>query len=54
MVQYRLLPVIANAYALMFTGREMLRLYHLNIEAMKQGNFDILADLHATSSGLKR
>ncbi|KAI9278626.1 acyl-CoA dehydrogenase/oxidase C-terminal [Phascolomyces articulosus] len=53
MVQYRLLPVIANAYALMFTGKEMLRLYHLNIEAMKQGNFGILADLHATSSGLK-
>ncbi|KAI7854636.1 acyl-CoA dehydrogenase/oxidase C-terminal [Circinella umbellata] len=53
MVQYRILPIIANAYALMFTGREMLRLYHLNIEAMKQGNFDILADLHATSSGLK-
>ncbi|KAI9499269.1 acyl-CoA dehydrogenase/oxidase C-terminal [Zychaea mexicana] len=53
MVQYRLLPIIAQAYALLFTGQEMMRLYHLNMEAMKQGNFDILADLHASSSGLK-
>ncbi|KAI8142051.1 acyl-CoA dehydrogenase/oxidase [Fennellomyces sp. T-0311] len=53
MVQYRLFPLIASAYALQFTGREMIRLYYLNQEAMKKGNFELLADLHASSSGLK-
>lgn len=53
MQQYRLLPVVASAYACFFTGREMFRLYNLNQEAMSQGNFNILADLHASSSGLK-
>ncbi|KAI9281999.1 acyl-CoA dehydrogenase/oxidase C-terminal [Sporodiniella umbellata] len=53
MQQYRLLPIISAAYACFFTGREMLRLYDLNQKAMKDGNFDLLADLHASSSGLK-
>lgn len=53
MQQYRLLPIIASAYACFFTGREMLRLYDLNQEAMQKGNFGLLADLHASSSGLK-
>ncbi|KAL0078780.1 acyl-CoA dehydrogenase/oxidase C-terminal [Phycomyces blakesleeanus] len=53
MQQYRLLPAVAATYAFFFTGREMLRLYDLNQEAMKNGNFDLLADLHASSSGLK-
>ncbi|KAI8342207.1 acyl-CoA dehydrogenase/oxidase C-terminal [Choanephora cucurbitarum] len=53
MQQYRLLPALAAAYACFFTGREMIRLYNLNQEAMQQGNFSLLADLHASSSGLK-
>ncbi|RCH98271.1 hypothetical protein CU097_012978 [Rhizopus azygosporus] len=53
MQQYRLLPIVAAAYACFFTGREMLRLYDLNQEAMQKGNFNLLADLHASSSGLK-
>lgn len=53
MQQYRLLPAVAAAYACFFTGREMIRLYNLNQEAMQQGNFSLLADLHASSSGLK-
>ncbi|GAA5798873.1 hypothetical protein HPULCUR_004280 [Helicostylum pulchrum] len=53
MQQYRLLPAVAAAYACFFTGREMLRLYNLNQEAMQNGNFSLLADLHASSSGLK-
>ncbi|KAL7317865.1 hypothetical protein PS15m_004166 [Mucor circinelloides] len=53
MQQYRLLPAVAAAYACFFTGREMMRLYNLNQEAMQQGNFSLLADLHASSSGLK-
>jgi acyl-CoA oxidase len=53
MQQYRLLPIIASAYACFFTGREMLHLYDLNQESMQNGNFGLLADLHASSSGLK-
>jgi acyl-CoA oxidase len=53
MQQYRLLPHIASAYACFFTGREMFRLYYLNQEEMQKGNFALLADLHASSSGLK-
>lgn len=53
MQQYRLLPTIATAYACFFTGREMLRLYDLNQQEMQKGNFNLLADLHASSSGLK-
>ena len=53
MQQYRLLPIVAAAYACFFTGREMLRLYDLNQTAMQQGNYSLLADLHASSSGLK-
>jgi acyl-CoA oxidase len=53
MQQYRLLPHVAAAYACFFTGREMIRLYNLNQEEMQKGNFGLLADLHASSSGLK-
>ncbi|KAI9313438.1 acyl-CoA dehydrogenase/oxidase C-terminal [Dichotomocladium elegans] len=53
MQQYRLLPIVAASYACFFTGREMMRLYNLNQEEMAKGNFDLLADLHASSSGLK-
>lgn len=53
MQQYRLLPHIASAYACFFTGREMFRLYYLNQAEMQKGNFSLLADLHASSSGLK-
>lgn len=34
-------------------GKEMLRLYGLNQQAMKDGDFSLLADVHASSSGLK-
>lgn len=53
MVQYRLFPVIAQAYACFFTGKEMYRMYNENQDRMAQGDFSYLADLHATSSGLK-
>lgn len=53
MQQYRLLPIVAAAYACYFTGYEMMRLYELNQEAVKNNNFTLLADLHASSSGLK-
>jgi len=53
MQQYRLFPIIAAAYACHFTSKEMMRLYYLNIKEMASGNFSLLADVHASSSGLK-
>ncbi|RUS16031.1 hypothetical protein BC937DRAFT_91678 [Endogone sp. FLAS-F59071] len=53
MQQYRVLPVLAQAYACHFTGKEMFRLYNNNQKQMGAGDFSLLADLHATSSGLK-
>jgi acyl-CoA oxidase len=51
--QYRLFPIIAAAYAFALTSNEMMRLYHLNIKNMASGDFSLLADVHASSSGLK-
>src|SRR5271156_3443911 len=68
MVQYRLLPLIAQSFALQFTGDQMStppshsaavpllmsgRLYMKNQKEMAGGNFGLLADLHASSTGLK-
>ncbi|KAG0035024.1 hypothetical protein BGZ81_001534 [Podila clonocystis] len=53
MQQYRLFPIIAAAYACHFTSKEMMRLYYLNMKNMASGNFSLLADVHASSSGLK-
>ncbi|KAG0313566.1 hypothetical protein BGZ99_008739 [Dissophora globulifera] len=53
MQQYRLFPIIAAAYACHFTSKEMMRLYFLNMKNMESGNFSLLADVHASSSGLK-
>ncbi|KAF9581508.1 hypothetical protein BGW38_001447 [Lunasporangiospora selenospora] len=51
--QYRLFPIIAAAYACLFTGNEMMRLYEENVKNMATGDFSLLADVHASSSGLK-
>ncbi|KAF9578212.1 hypothetical protein BGW38_006109, partial [Lunasporangiospora selenospora] len=53
MQQYRLFPIIAAAYACHYTSKEMMRLYYLNVKNMASGNFSLLADVHASSSGLK-
>ncbi|KWU43885.1 acyl-CoA oxidase [Rhodotorula sp. JG-1b] len=53
LVQARIFPPLVQAFAFHFTGKEMYRLYHLNEQAMQGGDFGILADVHATSSGLK-
>ncbi|KAI9486768.1 MAG: hypothetical protein EXX96DRAFT_496878 [Benjaminiella poitrasii] len=53
MQQHRLFPIIAQAYACHFTGQEMHRMYYKNQEKMARGDFSYLADLHASSSGLK-
>lgn len=51
--QYRLFPIIAQAYACHFTAIEMHRMFNENQAKMAQGDFSYLADLHASSSGLK-
>ncbi|ORZ25277.1 hypothetical protein BCR42DRAFT_363335 [Absidia repens] len=53
MQQYRLLPILAQSYACHFTGEAMHRMYYENQARMADGDFSYLADLHASSSGLK-
>merc|ERR1712070_1320262 len=53
MVQYRLLPIVATAYAFHFTGAAMYKQYEHNMALMKKGDFSLLADTHASSSALK-
>lgn len=53
MVQARIFPPLVQAFACHYTGKEMFRLYGLNQQAMKDGDFSLLADVHASSSGLK-
>ncbi|KAJ1949766.1 hypothetical protein IWQ62_006681, partial [Dispira parvispora] len=53
MVQYRILPVLAQAFAFQFTGIAMSVQYEDFLERVSHGDLSTLADLHATSSGLK-
>ena len=52
-VQIRILPLLATAFALHYTGEAMQRLYWDTREEIDKGNFSKLAVLHAQSSGLK-
>ncbi|KAF2399459.1 acyl-CoA oxidase [Trichodelitschia bisporula] len=52
-VQIRLLPLLATAFALHYTGEAMHNLYNNTRNAIEEGNFDSIAELHSTSSGLK-
>ncbi|KAI9339689.1 hypothetical protein BDR26DRAFT_862130 [Obelidium mucronatum] len=51
--QYRLFPIVAQSYALHFTGFWMLRIYAKMMKSMNEGNLDLLPEVHAASSGLK-
>lgn len=53
MQQYRLFPVIAQAYACFYTAKAMIDLYMKYLKQSSSGDFSLLADLHASSSGLK-
>jgi len=53
LVQYRLLPVLAQAFAFHYTGVSMYKQYNDNQDAMAGGDFSLLADTHASSSALK-
>lgn len=51
--QNSLLPLIAGSYALKFASNYMLDMYKSLQDDIKAGNFSTLAEVHATSSGLK-
>jgi len=53
MVQYRLFPVLVTALAFHFTGRQMYRDYEQNQANLAKGDMSLLAEIHASSCGLK-
>lgn len=52
-VQIRILPLVATAFALHYTGAAMQHLYQSTRDEISKGDFGKLAILHAQSSGLK-
>jgi acyl-CoA oxidase len=52
-VQIRILPLLATAFALHYTGEAMQQLYEGTRAQIDKGDFSKLAVLHAQSSGLK-
>ncbi|EMC94628.1 hypothetical protein BAUCODRAFT_554654 [Baudoinia panamericana UAMH 10762] len=52
-VQIRILPLLATAFALHYTGAAMQALYQTTRAQIDKGDFGKLAVLHAQSSGLK-
>lgn len=52
-VQIRILPLLATAFALHYTGEYMYQLYHQSRQSIEKGDFGPLAELHSASSGLK-
>lgn len=53
-VQIRVLPLVATAFALHYTGEAMYHLYNSTRKSIETtGDFSSLAEMHATSSGLK-
>ena len=53
-VQIRILPLLATTFALHYTGEAMFKLYYGTRESIERsGDFSQLAEMHATSSGLK-
>lgn len=52
-VQIRVLPLLATAFALHYTGQHIQNLYTSSRATIETGDLAPLADLHATSSGLK-
>ncbi|EEP81961.1 conserved hypothetical protein [Uncinocarpus reesii 1704] len=52
-VQIRILPLLATAFALHYSGKAMGELYTRTRKNIEEGDFETLAELHSTSSGLK-
>eukprot|EP00118_Oscarella_pearsei_P020274 m.219063 g.219063 ORF g.219063 m.219063 type:complete len:411 (+) comp39918_c0_seq24:14-1246(+) len=51
--QYKLLPLVAAAYAATFAGDVMLDLYAKSVQEFGKQDFSSLPELHATSAGMK-
>lgn len=54
MVQYRLVPLLAQNYAMFAVSQSFLHHYHQCMDELNNGNFESLKELHATACGLKR
>ncbi|KAJ2763592.1 hypothetical protein IWQ56_004799, partial [Coemansia nantahalensis] len=54
MVQYRLIPLLAQNYAMYATSQAFYKHYNECMAEMDRGNFSALKELHATACGLKR
>lgn len=52
-VQHRVLPWLAGALALHFTGLRMRRMYERHAAHAARGDWSLLSEMHATTSGLK-
>ncbi|RUP43193.1 acyl-CoA dehydrogenase/oxidase C-terminal [Jimgerdemannia flammicorona] len=52
-VQYRLLPLLVQTWAMTLTAEWMREMYGKLINELAEGKVDMLADVHAYSSGLK-
>ncbi|KAL2809081.1 acyl-CoA dehydrogenase/oxidase [Aspergillus granulosus] len=52
-VQIRILPLLATAFALHYTGLAMQEIYNSTRKEIEAGNFGSLAYMHSMSSGLK-
>jgi acyl-CoA oxidase len=53
MVQARIFPILAKAYAFHYTAKYMFDLYNKNIESINNNDLSLMAETHASSSGLK-
>ncbi|KAF9190590.1 Peroxisomal acyl-coenzyme A oxidase 1 [Haplosporangium sp. Z 767] len=53
MQRYRLTTSLALSYAMLMTGRVMTELHRRNLKNVIQGEVELMAEVHATSSGLK-
>lgn len=52
-VYYRLLPILSRAYVLLLLGRHMVNAFSEMAERLQRGDTSLLAEVHATASGLK-
>ncbi|KAI0758856.1 acyl-CoA oxidase [Fomes fomentarius] len=52
-VYYRLLPVLAHAYVFVILGRNLITAFSEMTNRLTSGDTSLLAEMHATTSGLK-
>lgn len=52
-VQIRILPLLAAAFALHYSGKKMREVFYSTRQQVEQGDFSGLVELHSLSSGLK-